>query len=40
MTGALAVGGFGGCDSPHPTKNTAAIVVINMCFMSPNAYLY
>tara|TARA_Y100000758_G_scaffold109457_1_gene76652 strand:+ start:197 stop:328 length:132 start_codon:yes stop_codon:yes gene_type:complete len=33
MSGALAVGGFGDYDSPHPTKSTAAIAAISMCFI-------
>jgi hypothetical protein len=38
-SGALAVGGSGGCDSPHPTSTTAAIVVSRRCFMSAKAQL-
>ena len=31
--GESAGGGFGYCESPHPTSTTAAIVVISMFFI-------
>ena len=38
--GCVSGAAAGCCDSPHPTKSTAAIVVISMCFMSPKAHLF
>ena len=32
--GESAGGGFGDCNSPHPTSTTAAIVVSRRCFIS------
>ena len=33
LSGALAVGGSGGCVVVHPTRSTAAIVVSSRCFI-------